>query len=140
MRFFITIILLFVCSAAFAGKPDTTGIYKAVHQLNQALVQKDSAMLKKLLHKKVTYGHSNGWVETKRDVIEDLFNGTLVYNKIDQGALEVTEEQDIVFVRSAADVDVALKGTQIQLKLHILQVWMREKKGWILVSRQSTKI
>ena len=132
--------LLLVSCSCLAGKPDTAGLKVAVSDLNLALIRKDSAVLKKLLHKKVTYGHSNGWVETKREVIEDLYNGKLVYNKIDQGNLEIVKEENTASVRTTADIEVLLNGKPIQMKLHVLQVWIKEKKGWLLLSRQSTKI
>lgn len=140
MRTLFVILSLFVYSSCFAAGPDTAGLQKAVHSLNAALLHRDSASLKKLLHKKLTYGHSNGWTETKREVINDLFSSKLVYNKIGQGSLEIIKEKNIASVRSVCDIDVALNGSRVQMKLHVLQVWIKEKKGWLLLSRQSTKI
>jgi len=140
MRSFCTILMLFVYSTTLAAKQDTAGLHKAVYDLNSALLQKDSIALRRLLHPKIEYGHSNGWIETKREVIDDLYSGKLNYNKIEQGAIEVVKEGNIACVRSVIDVEIMLNGQQIKLKLHVLQVWLKEKTEWILLSRQSTKI
>lgn len=140
MRLTILIVLLFGYSTLFGRPSDTVVLRKAVGDLNQALLQKDSIVLKKLLHDKLSYGHSNGWIETKREVIEDLYNGKLIYNKLEPGALEMVEEGSMATVRTDLNIDVSLRGTPIKMKLHVLQVWVREKKGWLLLSRQSTKI
>lgn len=140
MRWWLTILLFFVYSAAFASKKDTADLRKSVYRLNEALMMKDTAVLKKLLHKKCSYGHSNGWVETKRDVIGDLYNGKLVYQQIDQDTLTMTREKNLATVRSRVAAKVLYEGKEVSLKLHVMQVWMKEKKGWLLLSRQSTKI
>ena len=140
MRFVCSILLLFVYSICFAGGHDEADLKKAVNQLNSALLQRDSTMLKKLLHNKVQYGHSNGWIETKREVIDDLYNGKLVYNKIESSPVEIVEEEHAACVRSTVDIDVLMNGKPIQLKLHVLQVWVKKKSGWALLSRQSTKV
>jgi hypothetical protein len=117
-------------------------LVKAVGDLNSALQQKDTAVLKKLLHKKLSYGHSNGWIESRQDVMTDLHNGKLVYNSISQSAPNIVIEGKTAAVRAEADIDVALDGKQVKLKLHILQVWVWKDKDkeWKLLSRQSTKI
>jgi hypothetical protein len=140
MRTLLTVILLFVYSIGFAGKPDTAGLSKAVFGLSEALLHKDTVRLKALLHKKVQYGHSNGWIETKRDIIENLYNGKLTYNKLAVSEQVIVEENGVGCVRSKTEIDVSLNGKPIQMTLHVLQVWIKEKKGWVLLSRQSTKI
>ena len=140
MRTLLTILLLFVYSAGFADKPDTAGLAKAVFELNEALLQKDSVTLKRLLHEKVEYGHSNGWIESRQEVIDDLFSGKLVYHKLVMSEISIVEQNGTACVRSKTDIDVALNGKALQMSLHVLQVWIKDKQGWVLLNRQSTKI
>ncbi len=140
MRRLIIIFLLFIYHHSFSREPDTTGLQKVVKELNKALLEKDSIRLGALLHGKVQYGHSNGWIETKDSVIGDLFSGKLVYYKIEQTETTFTEEKSTACVRSVNAIDVALSGERIQMKLHVLQVWIKEDNDWVLLSRQSTRI
>ncbi|ULQ58351.1 nuclear transport factor 2 family protein [Flavihumibacter rivuli] len=139
-KLFLIIVLFVVGSGAFA-QADSVSLKDAVMRLNQALVNKDSSALRALLHNKCSYGHSNGWIETKEEAIADMFNGVLTYHKIDQGPLKVTIEEETGIVRTDVSVNVTRNGQNNDFKLHVLQVWVyKKKKGWQLLGRQTTRI
>ena len=137
MRWVALISLFFVYSSAFAQGSNLEG---SVSSLAAALLKKDTVILKQLLHEKISYGHSNGWIETKQEVLNDLYNGKLVYNSINEKLLTIETDGNTATVRTKAEVDVTVSGTRIQLKLHIFQVWIKDKRGWRLLGRQSTKV
>jgi hypothetical protein len=137
MRWIALISLFFVYSKAFAQSSSLEG---SVSSLTAALLKKDTVELKQLLHEKVSYGHSNGWIETRQEVLNDLYNGKLVYNSIHEKLIAIETDGNTAAVRTEADVDVTVSGTRIQLKLHIFQAWIKDKKGWRLLGRQSTKV
>lgn len=62
---------LLVSFVSFGQKDETT-----VDQLHRKkfnwLINKNYDSLNQLLHEQVNYIHSNGWVQTKKEVIEDL--------------------------------------------------------------------
>ena len=64
MRFFLTIILFFI-SWIVVAQVDSVELKNAMQKLDKALLEKDSLILAAVLHKEVSYGHSNGWVQTK---------------------------------------------------------------------------
>jgi hypothetical protein len=111
----------------------------AADGFNNALVERDSNALKTLLHDKLVYGHSNGWKQTKKEVIDDLFNGKIAYHKISQREENIVMDGNTAAVRSVADIDVTMLGKDLQFKLNILQVWIWKNKKWQMFSRQSTK-
>ena len=133
----ITILLLIVSSFTFA---QSSFLKEAVVKLDKALVARDTLVLKQLLHKDLTYGHSNGWIETKADVIKDLQVGKLAYDKIESRDLQWTVTNNIATMRSTTEVGFRLDNKPGELKLHVLQVWLKTNKGWQLLSRQSTKL
>jgi len=137
MRILSIIALLFVC---FTGEAQTSFLQEAVARLDKALVEKDTVVLKQLLHKDVTYGHSNGWVQTKKDVINDMISGKLLYSKIESEDLKWTVSKDWTSVRSTTKVEATLNGNKLDLKLHVLEVWQKTNKGWQMIARQSTKL
>jgi len=108
-------------------------------ELNTALLQKDSISLKRLLHPAVTYGHSNGWIEDRQEVIHDLYNGKLVYEQIKASEVRIVTAGHTATVRVKNEVAVSFNGTGIKLKLEVLQVWVYQHR-WQLLSRQSVKI
>lgn len=112
----------------------------AAAKLNKALIAKDTIILKQLLHKDVTYGHSNGWVETKAEVIKDLVNGKLSYYKINSKDVQWKVINNVATLRNTSDISYELDGKEGELHLHVVQVWLKTNKGWQLLARQSTKL
>jgi hypothetical protein len=137
MKLRITILVLFISSFSFG---QTSFLKDAVSKLDKALMEKDTATLKQLLHKNLTYGHSNGWVETKDDVIKDLGSGKLVYHTIKSDSITWKTDANWASMRSKTRVEVSLNGNRMELNLHILEVWLKTNKGWQLIARQSTKL
>lgn len=140
MRLFFTIGLFFVSLIAVA-QADSVSLKSAMASLDKALLNKDEKALQVLLNKDISYGHSNAWVQNKRDIISDLKNGKLVYNKIENGSVSIVAlGKKWATVRTNTDAEGSVSGTAFQLKLHVLQVWINTKRGWQLLARQSTKL
>ena len=140
MRYLLVISLLLLNITGFAQKGGKESIIKAVAAFDNALVNKDSVALKELLDDQLNYGHSNGWIQTKKDVIADLFNGKLEYKRISAKDTEVRTQGKTAAVRSYTEVDCVLDGKPLSIKLKVLQVWVKKKKHWELFARQSVKI
>jgi len=136
MKQLLTIILFFVTVGSFAQR----NVEGSVRDLDEALVERDTAFLKNLLHDQLSYGHSNGWVETKSELLQHLFNGKLVYKKIESKLLTKNDADSVTIVRTQSNIRYVLDGKEGELKLHVMQVWVLNKKGWQLLSRQSTKL
>jgi len=136
MKFRLTILLLLISSFTFAQ----SSLKEAVTKLNVALVLKDTAVLKQLLHDDLSYGHSNAWIETKTDLMKNLYNGKLSYGKVETKELTISESGNHANVRSTTEIEYLLDGKEGKLKLHVLQVWIRTNNRWQLLARQSTKL
>lgn len=119
---------------------DRKSIDSVVVDFDRALLAKDSIRLEHMLDDNCTYGHSNGWVETRQEVVSDLFNGKLTYKQITATERDIKVSGKVAVVRMKADVEVVVSNTPVHVKLSILQVWRRKHKQWLLVARQSAKI
>jgi hypothetical protein len=122
------------------GFAQSSFLKEAVVKLDKALIAKDTLVLKQLLNKDLTYGHSNGWVETKSDVINDLISGKLVYYSIDSKEVKWILSNNIATMRNTSFIKYENDGKPGELSLHVLQVWLKTNKGWQLLARQSTKL
>lgn len=136
MKQLFVIISLFVSIGSFAQY----NVQENMGFLDEALVKKDTASLNILLHDKLSYGHSNGWIESKQEVIDDLLNGKLSYDKIESKMLSAAQTGDITIVRAESKISYVLDGKAGELKLHVMQVWVRIGSQWQLIGRQSAKI
>lgn len=141
MRYILICVLFFGVSESFAFQPPRRHIVdSAVAELDRALLNKDTTYLKNLIDDRATYGHSNGWIETKSDVVNDLYNGKLTYQQIKTTEVKVEYNRKLAIVRTKADVDVLVNNAPVHVKLSILQVWRMRHKRWELIARQSAKI
>jgi hypothetical protein len=140
MRFILTIGLFFT-SLFVIAQNDTIALKSAMSKLDKALLSKDQSTLQQVLSGDVSYGHSNGWVQTKQDILNDLQSGKLIYSKIENSNVMIVAATDKwATVRTNTNAEGSINGTAFQLKLHVLQVWIRTKEGWQLLARQSTKL
>ena len=139
MKYLIYIGCLFLINNGLFAQ-DTTGLKKATASLNRALVEKDSVVLKKLVADNISYGHSNMWLQSKQELIGDLFNGKIDYKRIETGQESFTVNKGVIAVRSNTKVEGALKGNLFSLNLQVLQVWKKIKKHWVLIARQGVKV
>src|SRR5262245_9356103 len=78
-------LILFLVNSSFA-QVDSAGLKDAMKRLDKALLQKDDAVLKSVLYKDVSYGHSNGWIQSRSDILNDFKSGKLVYNIIENNS------------------------------------------------------
>lgn len=140
MRSVFAILLLTLGYTCFAKKADTESLPTAITAFDKALVNRDTVALKELLSDDLSYGHSNGWIETKRELISDLFNGKLIYKRILAEAPQWKAEGSTASARFTVDIDCVMDGKPLSFKLKVLQVWVWKNKHWELFARQSVPI
>lgn len=132
------LILLLFDTRAYTQK--SSSFESIVNNLNQALIDKNQNQLSQLLHEDLSYGHSNGWVETKDELINNNVSHYLIYERIQMDSLTLNYSGKFAIIRYQAIHDVILKEKKISLLLHVCQVWIKSKGRWQLLARQSTKL
>src|SRR5690349_12040046 len=103
------LLLLFVFSVAFANaQTEEEKLTSTLKEFHQALVNKNTASINQQTDKALSYGHSNGWVQTKADVIKDLETGKIVYHSFKEDSLAITINENMANARFVADVNATL--------------------------------
>jgi len=110
-------------------------------KLDKALVQKDSAALSRLLHDEVVIGHSNGFIENKKELLNHVLNEKIIYKIINKVKNEeIKNLRKITRVRRQIDVVGWYNQKEFSLRLSVLEIWKKHKKDWQLWCRQSVEI
>ena len=136
----VLFVLFLLVAKSSSGQIDSIGLKNAMQQLDKALLHKDESVLRSVLHKDVSYGHSNGWIQNKNDILNDFTSGKLVYNKIENNSSAIiTISKKYATVKTNTNAEGTVNGTAFKLTLHIMQFWIKTKNGWQLVARQSAK-
>jgi len=132
--------MLFFTNLVVVGQVDSIGLKNAMKKLDKALLEKDATTLKAVLHKDVSYGHSNGWIQSKTDILNDFTSGKLTYNKIENNSSAIIKiSKKYATVKTNTNAEGSVNGTAFKLILHIMQFWIKTKNGWQLITRQSSK-
>jgi hypothetical protein len=127
-------------SLVAVAQVDSVGLKETMLKLDKALMVKDEAVLKDVLHKNISFGHSNGWIQSKTDILGDFKSGKLTYNKIENTKTSIVSIIDKwATATTATNAEGVVNGNAFKLTLHVMQVWMKTKKGWQLFARQSAK-
>ena len=103
-----------------------------------ALVAGDVAALDALLADGVHYGHANGQVDTKEDLLASLASGQLRYRAIHYEASEAHEVGGATVVRGRQTVEVTAGGRELTSESVFVAVYTRTRGRWQLVAYQST--
>ena len=138
MKFFVTIFFLAVQLAVLVQSEEEklTGTLKEFHV---ALVKKNTVSINQQTDKALSYGHSNGWVETKKELIEQLESGYMGYNSFREDSIKVEVNGNMAHARFIADINATMSGNEFTFKLRVLEVWVKKGKRWVLFARQAIR-
>ncbi|MCC6186227.1 MAG: nuclear transport factor 2 family protein [Chitinophagaceae bacterium] len=134
------VFLLCFSSIALAQQKDSLGLTNIVLSLNKALIQKDERAIKRMVSKRIKFAHSNGWIETRKEMVDNLYNGTLSYIEIKLREINISINENVGIVQSKGKYTVMMKEHLYDFDLKATQVWQWKRGKWILMARQSVKI
>jgi Domain of unknown function (DUF4440) len=140
MKFLLTIILFFVSFVALA-QTDEEKLTATIKEFHQALVKKNTISINQQTDKALSYGHSNGWVQSKKDLVKDFERGYISYQSFEEDSITVLMNDNMANVRFVADITATLAGNTVVNNYHlkVLEVWVKKGKRWVLFARQAVK-
>ena len=136
MRGIFLIIALVFCSRVFAQQSDE--LIKRSQAFHKALVAK-SADLSSFLDAKLSYGHSNGWLENRQELLEHIETGVMNYLEFSEDSIVADMQDNIGYLRFVTTLKASLRGTQATFRLRVLEVWRKEDNNWVLYARQAVR-
>jgi Domain of unknown function (DUF4440) len=145
MKKTLSIVFLFISSFSFAQKQtDESATEQFVLRLHekkfQWMVKKQLDSLKNSLDERVVYVHSNGWVQNKKEVIDDLKSGKLIMNSVTVTEAKARVYKGAVIVNGKGKFDVVIDGKSVVIDLLYTEVYVKRKDGWLLVTRHANRL
>ena len=126
---------------ALAESTDEAAVADAVATLTKAMLAADRAKLDSLVSDKLSYGHSSGRIEDKKDFVEVIASKKTVYKSIELSKQTVSVAGNNAIVRHAWESESGTgDGKWNVSKIGVLQVWQKEAGGWKLLARQAFKV
>lgn len=132
----ILFLLLVVCCQA---QTDVEKLTVTLKEFHQALVNRNTVSVNQQTDKAMSYGHSNGWIETKAEMIRNLETGYISYQGFKEDSITVAMNGNMASVRFVADITATMNGTASVYHLKVLEVWVKKSKRWVLFARQAVK-
>jgi len=139
LRLLFIISFLTASIAGFAQTSDEVKLTATVKEFHQALVKKNTIALNQQTDKALSYGHSNGWVESKVDLMKNLETGYISFQQFKEDSINISINGTMANVRFLADITATQKGVTNSFHLKVLEVWVKKSNRWILFARQAVK-
>ncbi len=141
-----TVCVIVVCLAGFLF-PHTLSADDPSREVQQtedlrinSLLRNDIPSLDRILADDLTYAHSTGKVEHKREFLSLLASGSLRYNNFQCSDVQIRVYGNAAVVTGKADIHVEFEGKEHHVLLRYTAVYARTEGSWQMVAWQSTEI
>lgn len=139
----IKFLLLLLFLVAHTSTAQTTR-QKEILNLSQRkfvwLINKQLDSLSLVLDDDLMYIHSNGWTESKKDVLDDLKTGKLVYGDVQIENAQVRLYKNAAIVTGTGKFSGVNDGNTFDLRLLYTEVYVLKNKKWLLASRHANRL
>lgn len=124
---------------SFAQKNKIQKVEHAANKLIQAMISGDSLELASIVADKLSYGHSGGHVEGKKEFIDKIVSGRSDFVTIDIAEQTIEITGNVAVVRHLFNANTNDNGKPGVVKLKVLLVFKKENGNWKLLARQAVK-
>jgi hypothetical protein len=125
-------------SDAAAG--DEAALAQSIETLREGILQQDKAKLDQVAGSQISYGHSDGRVETKDQFINGVMTRKQTQKSLTFPELKAFVVGNMAVARHIYLGESELDGKQTTTRIGALQVWQKQDGGWKLLARQGFKL
>ena len=112
----------------------------AVEQLRKAMVDADSIMLEKITLPQLSYGHSGGHIDNKRDFVDKIVSGKSDFVTLEFANQTIAVSKNVAIVRHQLNATTNDSGKPGEVHLGVMLIWQKLHGQWKLLARQAVKI
>ena len=123
---------------AHAQSADERAVAQAVEALAKAMLDVDRARLESLAAEQLSYGHSAGKIETKKEFVDAILSRASAFRKLDLSGQTISVVENEAIVRHLMTGETVNPSGQVSpVKVGVLQVWQKKDGNWLLLARQA---
>jgi ketosteroid isomerase-like protein len=123
-----------------AQSKQETAVTTATERLRKAMVDGDKTSLENLAAEQLSYGHSGGHIDDKKEFVAKLTGGGSDFVTIDLTEQTVSVSGKTAIVRHILTAKTNDNGKPADVHLRVLLVWQKQGSQWKLLARQAVKI
>jgi len=112
----------------------------AVEKLRVAMIDASKTDLENSVAEKLSYGHSGGHIDDKKEFVEKIVSGKSDFVSIDLSEQTVSVSGKIAVVRHILKAKTNDGGKPADIQLRVLLIWQKQGGHWKLLARQAVKL
>ena len=125
---------------ADAQGAEETAVAQSVEALRKAQLEADRTALERVASAQISYGHSDGRVETKEQFIHGVMTRKQVVKSLAFPELKVAVVGTTAIARHIYLAESELDGKATTTRIGALQVWQKQDGAWKLLARQGFRL
>ena len=137
-------VLLVALSVASAQNPGNDKVAAEILRIDglrfAAMTRGDLAELNRILADDLTYTHSTGVTESKKEFLAALESGSIKYLSIESDDTRARIYNDVGIVNGRAKVKINSRGQEQSFTLRYTDVYVRRGGKWQMVAWQSSRL
>ncbi len=138
------LVLFFLISLPFFSQTKKDKIAHHIIALHQKkfdfMISKQFDSLSLILDADLKYIHSNGWVESKEDLLANLKSDKLVYKQVLVSETKVTLTNHVAIVSGKGLFSVILENQTLEIPLMYSEIYVKKRGKWLLLHRHANKL
>lgn len=135
----VIILLLLIGFPVIAQSKQEKSVANAVEKLRKAMVDGNKAELENAVSEQLSYGHSGGHIDDKKEFVEKLSSGKSDFVTIDLTEQTIAVSGKVAVVRHVLTAKTNDGGKPGDVHLRILLVFQKKGGKWVLLARQAVK-
>jgi Domain of unknown function (DUF4440) len=141
-----TLLMLFFVVCQFSTRMFAQGLIQEqqIIQLSKKkfewLIIKNIDSLKMVLDDQAQYVHSNGWIQTKQEVLDDVISGKLNYQEVIVSEASVRLYSGMAILIGKGKFSGIVNKNLFTMELLYTEVYVKRGVKWLLASRHANKL
>lgn len=135
----VIILLLLIGFPVIAQSKQEKSVANAVEKLRKAMVDGNKADLENAVSEQLSYGHSGGHIDDKKEFVEKLASGKSDFVTIDLTEQTISVSGKVAVVRHVLTAKTNDGEKPGDVHLRILLVFQKKGGKWVLLARQAVK-
>ena len=142
MKKLLVFVLLISESNAYCQSPQAEYVNQLHKRKFEWMTTKNYDSLNWVTDETLKFIHSNGWTQSKKEMIEDMKSGKLNYTSISvqESSVSLYNNKSAVVTGKGAFKGLMPDKSEFNINLLYTEVYIKSKKRWKLVSRHACKI
>jgi ketosteroid isomerase-like protein len=139
MKNLLVILALCFSATAMAQSKAEKKVAETVERLRIAMVDGNEAELNAIAADSLTYGHSGGHIEGKKEFVDKIVSGKSDFITIELKEQTIMISGNVAVVRHILNAQTNDNGKPGEAHLKVLLVFQKQHKEWKLLARQAVK-